>query len=364
MKKIRVAMLVNDFNMNGISKVADSYCSNIDRNKFEVSVIAGEPVSEVYIEKYKELGVTIKTLPNRKRSSLAYYKALFKVLKKGRYDIVHIHGNSATITAELLIAAMCGIKVRIAHSHNTTCSFMKAHRILYPFFKMLCTHRLACGQEAGEWLFRVSPFKVLPNGFEVERFRYSEEKRLEVRKANHWEDKYVIGHIGRFNYQKNHPYLLKVFEETAKQNKDAILLLIGAGGDFESVKKLIDAHPYKDRIVIYGETNDTPSVYMAMDVFCLPSRFEGLPVVLLEAQMTGLSCVASDTITNEVDFGNIIWEDINGSPKKWADALLSAPALNRKEYFDTHTAQIEKYDILKNVKMLEKFYIDALKSRH
>ena len=101
MKKIRVAMLVNDFNMNGISKVADSYCSNIDRNKFEVSVIAGEPVSEVYIEKYKELGITIKTLPNRKCSSLAYYKALFKTLKKGKYDIVHIHGNSATITAAL-----------------------------------------------------------------------------------------------------------------------------------------------------------------------------------------------------------------------------------------------------------------------
>ena len=270
------------------------------------------------------------------------------------------------MAVELTIAKLAGVRNRIAHSHNSTCPNMSVHRLLNPYFRTVYTKALACGQLAGNWLFGGGNFEVLPNGFHTEYFAFSKEKRDLIRTELGVESQLLIGHIGRINEQKNQEYLLEIFKEVAMMRNDAVLLIVGTGPDEEKIKASVKEHPYKNRIILYGETDNPTAFYSAMDVFAFPSRYEGLPVVLLEAQISGLPCVVSDKITREVDLGNLIWESINDAPKQWAKAVLSVEYQSEKEriaYRESHLEMIQSYDIAQSVKQLDKIYVDLVKVR-
>ncbi|MCC8102656.1 MAG: glycosyltransferase [Clostridiales bacterium] len=355
-ERISIGMCANSLDMNGISTVIINYCQHMDLQKFKITLLVGSPVAEKYHAICEHLVIDIVELPSRKQSGMSYYRALNRSLKQIKPDIFHIHANSATVTPELFLAWKSGIKVRIAHSHNTTCTNKKLHKMLYPFFSMLYTDAFACGIQAGKWLFKEKKFSVVTNGFHTEKFRYDEEKRRKLRKKLLCENRFIIGHVGRFNNQKNQPFLLDIFRKVAEKNDNAVLLLVGIGPDFEKTKVLVDRHPYKERIILYGETDDPVSMYMAMDVFCLPSKHEGLPVVLLEAQIAGLPCVVSDKVTQEVDFGDICWLSLESCPEKWADCILNTADIDRISYYQTHIDKIKQYNIEENAKQLEQLY--------
>lgn len=358
-KKIKVAMVTNHFENTGISAVMLNYCEMLDKDKFELTILAGSPVSEENRRKCGLYRAKMIELPSRKEDSWAHYFQLWKELRSGDYDIVHVHGSSSMMAIELTLARLAGVKKCIAHSHNSECPNMKVHKLLNPYFRKVYTKALACGELAGEWLFGKDQFEILPNGFHTERFRFDGNVRQETRKALGIQDKKVIGHIGRFNPQKNQPYLLKVFEEICRTCSDTVLLLIGIGPDFEKTKAMVEQHPYRERIILYGGTSDTPAMYSAMDVFLLPSRYEGLPVVLLEAQISGLPCIVSDKVTKEVDFGDIVWRSIEATPGDWAEAYANvtiSSEMDRMRYIDTHRNQIGRYHIEETVKQLEAIY--------
>lgn len=362
--KIKLAMLANDLNINGISTVVANYCMNMNLEKFDITVVAGAPIDNSYKQMFDKQGIHYVELPARKTSSKAFYKALFKEFKQTKYDIVHIHGNSATITVELLIAFLNGIKVRVAHSHNSTCDNMKIHKMLLPLFKILHTHGFACSDLAGKWLFGKKEFQVLPNGFYTERFRFDESIRNQQRDSLNLEDKYVIGHIGRFNNQKNHPFLLQVFEEVAKKREDAVLLLVGNGPNYDKVMQIIDNHPFKDRIILYGETSEAEKAYSAMDIFAFPSKYEGLGIVLLEAQINGLKCVSSDVVPSEVVLGeNMVLLSLDDDIQKWADEIINPATINRGSFYTQNEDKILEYDIQKNAKQLEEYYYNAVNKK-
>lgn len=356
-RQIKLAIIANDMIKNGISAVIMNYCENINLDKFDVTIIAGQPIHPYYEEKCEELGIRKIVLPSRKKNSVVYYKSLFNVLGKEKFDIVHVHGNSATISIELLIAKLHGIKIRIAHSHNTTCNNIRLHDFLYPLFSQVYTDAFACSEKAGEWLFRDNDFYVIRNGFRVEDYKFRKTARERVREQLGLQGKFVMGHVGRFNYQKNHPFLLEVFEQVGKLNIEAYLLLVGTGPDYDKVKDLISEHPYKDRIILYGETNNVQDLYCAMDVFVLPSRYEGLGIVLLEAQISGLPCVVSDVISREVELGgNISFLALTASKEQWAETIVRANGNDRIEFYACYIKEIERYDIRNNVKEIEKLY--------
>lgn len=362
-ESIKVAMLANQLGRMGVSVVIMNYCKVLDPNKFDLTIIAGSPIAEQYKKECEKYEIEIIELPSRYQQTAAHYLNLWKALKKGQYDIVHVHGNSAMMTMELFLAKLAGIKICIAHSHNSTCEHMKMHKLLLPLFRHLYTKGLACSNLAGEWLFGKDNFEVLPNAFDTENFRFDEEKRNRVRKQLRCEDKFIIGHIGRFNSQKNHPFLLDVFESVAQKREDAVLLLVGTGPDFEKFKHLVDVHPYKDRIILYGETDETAALYDAMDVFVLPSKFEGLPVVLLEAQISGLPCIVSNQVTKEVDFGNIQWLSITKDTNNWVSTICNISnwqETNRFNYITNIQIHINRYDIINAATQLENVYIKLL----
>lgn len=363
MKRIKIAFITNHLDVMGISAVIMNYSKSLNHQKFDVTIIVGEPIASQYIEECNKYGISIVKLPSRHYSSIRHYFLLFKALVNGKFDIVHVHGNSSLMAIELTIAKLVGVKIRIAHSHNSTCPNITVHKFLTPYFSKIYTKAMACGILAGEWLFGRDNFEVLPNGFHTETFKFNFEKRNLIRKKLQIEDKFVIGHIGRFNQQKNQTYLLRIFEKVANSCKNAILLLVGNGPDFERVKSLVEVHPYKNRIILYGESNETNTLYSAMDLFVLPSLHEGLPVVLLEAQISGLPCLVSDTVTREMDFGNISWASIEADPQIWSDKILEIRDkvnIDRESYYEKNRKQILEYDISNNVKQLEKIYTDLV----
>lgn len=359
-KRIHICMLANSLEVNGVSTVIMNYCRNIDLKRFDISIIVGVPVADIYRKECSGLNIQIYELPSRKTAKKNYYKALYRLLKKKHFDIFHIHGGSSLIVMELVIAKLCGIKVRIAHSHNTTCLHLKTHNLLLPFFKHLYTHAFACGKEAGKWLFDTQKFYIIPNGFCMEKFKYSEIDRDTQRKRLGLEGKYVLGHIGRFNEQKNHKFLLEIFAKVAQQNKEAVLLLIGTGPSYDSVMKLIQQHPFKNRIITHGETNHPEIMYNAMDILVFPSLFEGLPIVLLEAQVSGLPCLISDVITKEADLSSTVTRlSLNDSSSHWAEAVLDIGRVDREHFFDIYQEGIKRYNIKDNVHILENLYMEC-----
>lgn len=355
--KLKIAMVAVDLSRTGISTVIMNYCRNIDLTRCQIDLIVGNRIVPEYRKECDALGVRIIEVPFKLENAKGYYLALFKNLSAKKYDIVHVHGNSAMITPELAIAWLKGIKVRIAHSHNTTCEHVKVEKILRPVFNMLYTHGFACSTAAGHWLFGDNDFYVIPNGFETEKFKFSQNKRDEIRSQLNLSKKFVIGHIGQFNAQKNHQFLLRVFTKIAEQRDDAVLLLIGNGPDKEKIMGLIDEHTYKDRIIVYGESDHPEDLYCAMDRFVFPSKFEGLGIVLLEAQISGLACVASDVVPSEAIISdNVTSLSLNDSLSVWANNILQDNQIEREHYYARNLQNISKYDITVNARQLINIY--------
>ena len=360
-KRIKIIMIVNKLDVTGISTVVMNYCSHINLSRFSITVAAGEPVADIHRNCCQQLGIELYLLPNRKRNSSRYYKELNSILKENHFDILHVHGNSATMAIELFLGQINGVKIRISHSHNTTCTNMALHKILYPIFIHLYTHAFACGKKAGEWLYGDKPFYIISNGFDTKRFKFSQEARENIRKEIGFEDAFIIGHMGRFNEQKNQPFLIKVFEQFAAKRVDSVLLLVGTGPDFKMTKEIAEASPYSERIVLYGETNTPEDFYSAMDVFILPSKYEGLPVVLVEAECNGLYCIVSDLVTDEMNIDHhIVLCSLDGPLHSWCEAIDSVPKIDRKTFYLKYYKDIERYNIDGNVKYLEKLYMNFI----
>ena len=337
MRKTKVVMITSYFDRNGVTSQVMNYATNLNKNKFQVSIAAGEPYDIGYEKLCQENNIELCKLPRKQKNVYAYYRTIYSFLKKKKPDIVHVHGSSALIIVELLVAMLAGVPVRVSHSHNTICSHPLLHKTLKPLLKVVSNSYIACGELAGKWMYGDGSFKIIPNAFETNAFVLNSETRLSIRKKLEVGDNLVIGHIGKFNYQKNQNYLIRAFEKLSHKDGKAILLLVG-----------------------------NESLYSAMDIFALPSRFEGLPVVLLEAQISGLPCIVSDKVTREVDFGDIIWKSIEDNPQIWADTILSMGQRTeeqRKQYCLKHAKQIAQYDIQESAKKVENIYERQLQKK-
>lgn len=355
-KKIKLCMITKNMILNGISTVVSSYCDNLSADKYEISILTGEEISEKYINKYEGTNVKIIRCPSKDKDKVGYYRAIYKYLKRNKTDIVHVHGNSGVCAIELMIAKLCGVKKRVMHSHNTTCDHTTVHMLLKPLLNVLCTDKCACGMAAGKWLY-YKKFVVVPNSFDTKHFEYDQIKRDKVRETLGIKDEVVICHVGLFNYQKNHPYLIEIYNEYAENHPASKLLLVGEGEDKERIEGLASKSKYGGNIIFYGKSTDASEIYSAADVFILPSRFEGLPLVLLEAQISGLPCLVSDKVTREAYLGgDVEWLSILDDPRKWSEKIHVMPLKKRNSFINEHIREVSKYEIRNTVEILEDIY--------
>lgn len=360
MKKIKLAMIADCLRLDGISAVIMNYCTHLNLDKFEITIISGAPVTPVHRKRCDEVGIRVVELPVRKKAKIKYYVELSRVLKEEHFDICHVHGNSATSSVELFLAVVNGAKVRIMHCHNSMCQHKTLHNLLLPIFKHLYTQGFACSSLAGNWIFGKNRFKIIPNGFETEKFRYDSNKRIRYRKQMNLEGCMVIGHVGQINYQKNTEFSIRLFEKEFADDDLARLILVGNGRDKEIYKEYIENSVCKNKIILYGESDDVPGLLSAMDIFIFPSRYEGLGISVVEAQISGLPCVISNAVPKEVQVSkNTIFLPIKEENlKDWSSAIRTFASLkaDREKALEKNISDIEKYNIHNCARMLENEY--------
>lgn len=356
--KISIAMIATNLKLNGISSVIMTYVKYLNLDKYKLTLIVGAGVNAEYRAICQDRGVEIIELAPRKESPIGFYKGLFKILILHHFDAVHVHGSNASIGLELLIARLVGIKIRIAHSHNTTSTSMRLHNLMKPIFNWAYTDAFACGDLAGKWLFGSKNFTFIPNGIKLENFRFNKSIRNNKRKELGVQSNLLVGHVGRFNFQKNHLFILRVFKEILKLRPDARLLLVGKGPDFQIIKKEILKLKLSDNIIIYGVANEMGALYMAMDTFLFPSRFEGFPVTLIEAQVAGLPCIVSNVISREVKISSsLVFHSLSESPKLWAQAVVNnVTEIPRDVFYEKNILKLNEFDEKNVVLKLEKQY--------
>ena len=363
---IRVASVIGRYIGGGVEAVTINYYRNIDKNKVQLDFICDEDSTNIPYEEIEKMGGKVIIIPSYSKP-FKYHKALKRVLKEGNYKI--IHSNINTLSVFSLFAAKCaGVPVRIAHSHSTTNKKEKKKnlmkQILRPFSKVFATDYMCCSELAGRWLFGNKEYDkgnvyLLNNAIDLDKFKYNESLRKKKRKELSIKDNtLVIGHIGRFVAQKNHDFLIDIFNEIHKKNNNSILLLAGQGPLMEDIKNKVKELNLDDSVKFLGQRNDANELYQAFDVFLLPSLYEGLPVVGVEAQAAGLLCYLSDDMTKETKVLDITkFMSLNNTPKEWADNILDD--VKKYKRIDTSKEMTAKnFNIKEEAKKLEEYYLN------
>ena len=363
---IRVASVIGRYIGGGVEAVTINYYRNIDKNKVQLDFICDEDSTNIPYEEIERMGGKVIIIPSYSKP-FKYHKALKRVLKEGNYKI--IHSNINTLSVFSLFAAKCaGVPVRIAHSHSTTNKKEKKKnlmkQILRPFSKVFATDYMCCSELAGRWLFGNKEYDkgnvyLLNNAIDLDKFKYNESLRKKKRKElGIKDDTLVIGHLGRFVAQKNHTFLIDIFNELHKKNKNSVLLLAGQGPLLEEIKSKVKDLNLEESVKFLGQRNDANELYQAFDVFLLPSLYEGLPVVGVEAQAAGLLCYLSDDMTKETKVLDITkFMSLNDTPEEWADNILND--VKKYKRIDTSKEMTAKnFNIKEEAKRLEKYYLN------
>ena len=360
---IRVLQVVTHMNRGGLETMLMNYYRSIDREKVQFDFLTHRPYEGDYGEEIKKLGGKIYHLPTLNPFSKRYKKILRHFFKTHpEYQIVHVHQDCLSGII-LKIAKECGIKVRIAHSHNTNQDKNLKYIIKRYYMRMIplyATKLFTCSLEAGKWMFRGYDFQVLNNAIYSRNYIYSPEMKEKLR--NEFEiscSDLVLGHIGRFSQQKNHLFLIDIFAYVKKQEPSAKLLLVGNDNnkEAEDIKEKVKMCGLKDSVIFTGLRSDVPNVLQAMDVFVFPSNYEGLAVALIEAQASGLPCLISDKVSSESKMTDAVYQiPLSDGAEIWAKkAIKAAKETVRRD--TSEEIRAAGFDIEENAKWLQNYYI-------
>lgn len=361
---IRIAQIIGKWLGGGVESVVMNYYRNIDRTKIQFDFICDEDSTDIPYDEIDALGGKVILIPPYQKV-FKYHKELKKVLKEGNYKIVHSHINTLSVFS-LCAAKSAKVPVRIAHSHSTTNKkeWKKnlVKQVLRPLTKLFATDYMACTEHAGRWMFGNKEYDkgnvyVLNNAIDVDKFKYDEKIRKEKRKElNIDDDTLVIGHIGRFVEQKNHRFLIDIFNEVHKKNLNTILLLIGQGPLMKEIKEKVKKLNIENSVKFLGQREDVNELYQAMDLFLFPSLYEGLGMVMIEAQCSGLPCIASTEVPKIAKINsNVEFVGLNDSLNYWINIINFYD--RKKEKIDFDEIKNSAYDIQFEVNKLKNKYI-------
>lgn len=359
---IRVLQIVTYMGRGGLETMIMNYYRNIDRNKVQFDFLVHRQEEADYDKEIVALGGKIYHIPMLNPFLKSYFNALDSFFKEHKYDIVHCHLDCMS-AYPLKIAKKNGVRVRIAHSHNKS----QDKNLKYPiklYSKRLipkyATHLLSCGKEAGDWMFNGKPYTILNNAIDAQSYRFDKQIREEMREQLGFnQEDFVIGHVGRFNPQKNHNFIIDVFNFVHKKNTAAKLVLVGTGDGQKAIKEKVESLALSDSVLFLGNRTDVNKILQAMDVFLFPSLYEGLPLSIIEAQAAGLPCVISDNVPPECIVTDLIEAaSLDDALAKWEIVITSQKSVKRKDTYEL----IKKsgFDVKSNVLVLEKMYYTDL----
>lgn len=359
---IRMLHIVGSMSPSGIGNFIMNMYRHVDRKKVQFDFIVHERREVGFEEEIISLGGKIFDVPRKSESVWKNFCAIKKVVKKGSYNVVFRHTDTSTIAIDLVAAYLGGAKRRIAHSHSTSTSNKKMHKLFQPLLNFMTTDYFACSKEAGKWLY--GPKKkaiVVWNGIDILTFSPNHQIRKEVRQEEDWQQSFVIGHIGNLMPVKNHLFAIDVFCEIKQKKPNAKLIFVGDGQMRSSIEAVIKERNIENSVNLLGVRTDTSRLLQGMDLFLFPSLYEGVPIALVEAQAVGLPCVVSSVIQPDVFVGGTILPiELSNSVQKWANKIVDfIDSLKTPSMADLENS---KFNIKYAVKIYEELADEMIKT--
>ncbi len=362
---IRVLHVVTYMGRGGLETMLMNYYRHIDRSKVQFDFLVHRDFRADYDDEIESMGGVIYRLPRLVPWSSGYNAALDSFFAAHpEYRIIHVHQDCLS-SVILKAAKKHGISVRIAHSHNSSQDKNLKYLIKLFYRRQIpsyATQLFACGKEAGDWMFRGAPYRIMNNAIDSKLYAISCAKRSLVRTSLRISpEAFVLGHVGRFYPQKNHTFLLEVFSEIKTREPDSILLLVGDGPLRAEMEEKARSLGVAESIIFAGVRDDVPDLMQAMDCFVFPSLYEGIPVTMIEAQAAGLPCVVSAGVPEECDKTGLLKRiALSDGISVWAEQVLCRKNAGRKA-----SGQMiidAGYDIVSNARWLQNYYIEQWES--
>lgn len=370
-RRLRVLQVGMTRNLGGIETYLIEQFRHLDKSKIDYDFvnITGE-YSICYEDEILASGSKIFKVVSRHKNPLLHYWQWFNILlqNKGVYDVIVLNTNSLEYVFPLVLGKIFGIPVRVIHSHNSGFENKQglARRLLVGMNKKLLAWsanlRFACSQFAGQWMFKDNPYHVIYNAIDIHKYDANLIVREETRNALGLHTELTLLHVGRFSYQKNHSFLLDIFKEVHGIQPDSVLLLVGDTTEesefLTEVKRKIKAYGLENVVRLLGRRDDVNKIMQAADVLVMPSFFEGLTVVGIEAQASDLPLLLSDTVTKELGLlPSTQFISLEAGPTAWAKAIVNSKQHNRQSRYEELKAA--GYDIGNETERVEKLLIDA-----
>lgn len=370
-RRLRVLQVGMTRNLGGIETYLIEQFRHLDKSKIDYDFvnITGE-YSICYEDEILASGSKIFKVVSRHKNPLLHYWQWFNILlqNKGVYDVIVLNTNSLEYVFPLVLGKVFGIPVRVIHSHNSGFENKQglARRLLVGMNKKLLAWsanlRFACSQFAGQWMFKDNPYYVIYNAIDIHKYDADLIVREETRNALGLHTELTLLHVGRFSYQKNHSFLLDIFKEVHRIQPDSVLLLVGDTTEesefLTEVKRKIKAYGLENVVHLLGRRDDVNKIMQAADVLVMPSFFEGLTVVGIEAQASDLPLLLSDTVTKELGLlPSTQFISLEAGPTAWAEAIVNSKQHNRQSRYEELKAA--GYDIGNETERVEKLLIDA-----
>lgn len=370
-RRLRVLQVGMTRNLGGIETYLIEQFRHLDKSKIDYDFvnITGE-YSICYEDEILASGSKIFKVVSRHKNPLLHYWQWFNILlqNKGVYDVIVLNTNSLEYVFPLVLGKIFGIPVRVIHSHNSGFENKQglARRLLVGMNKKLLAWsanlRFACSQFAGQWMFKDNPYHVIYNAIDIHKYDADPIVREETRNALGLHTELTLLHVGRFSYQKNHSFLLDIFKEVHRIQPDSVLLLVGDTTEesefLTEVKRKIKAYGLENVVRLLGRRDDVNKIMQAADVLVMPSFFEGLTVVGIEAQASDLPLLLSDTVTKELGLlPSTQFISLEAGPTAWAEAIVNSKQHNRQSRYEELKAA--GYDIGNETERVEKLLIDA-----
>lgn len=370
-RRLRVLQVGMTRNLGGIETYLIEQFRHLDKSTIDYDFvnITGE-YSICYEDEILASGSKIFKVVSRHKNPLLHYWQWFNILSqnKGVYDVIVLNTNSLEYVFPLVLGKIFGIPVRVIHSHNSGFENKQglARRLLVGMNKKLLAWsanlRFACSQFAGQWMFKDNPYHVIYNAIDIHKYDADLIVREETRNALGLHTELTLLHVGRFSYQKNHSFLLDIFKEVHRIQPDSVLLLVGDTTEesefLTEVKRKIKAYGLENVVRLLGRRDDVNKIMQAADVLVMPSFFEGLTVVGIEAQASDLPLLLSDTVTKELGLlPSTQFISLEAGPTAWAEAIVNSKQHNRQSRYEELKAA--GYDIGNETERVEKLLIDA-----
>lgn len=352
----------------GISAVMMNYFFNFEQKKIKIDFLVHGFQKGAWDDEIIKRGGKIYRVPPKSQNLIGNIKGIEEVLKNNKYDIIHVHADAGNAHI-LRIAKQYKIPVRISHSHNTNYVTKNKIKILLGFFqkkaiKKYATNLWACSDEAAKWLYgNNSNYKVINNAIDTRKYVFDEACRKEIREKYNIGSSILFGNVGRLDYQKNHSFLIQWFYKYLQKNPNAKLMLVGDGHLRESLENKVQELQLQSKVIFIGQVCNPEYYYSAFDAFVMPSNFEGLGIVAVEAQCNGLKCFLSDVFPKGIDITKQVKTLPLNDVNSWVDEISKSDLARADSNKNTEVVISANYDIYTEAKKLEATYIDMFNNQ-